>query len=106
MKLLQGMLGLAAICVVIIALCVVGAVFDFTSHLGLDMDGILLLLTCLTIGGLFALMLLLVAKEQGWIPSRKKGAAANPGSAANPANPAPSAAPKPPAKPPSAGEGK
>lgn len=75
MKLLHGMLVLAAICLVIIALSVAGVVFDFTSHLGLDMDGILLLLTCLTMGGLFALMMLLIAKEQGWLPSRKKESA-------------------------------
>jgi hypothetical protein len=97
MKLLYGMLGLAAICLVIIALSVAGAVFDFISHLGLDMDGILLLLTCLTMGGLFALMLLLVAKEQGWLTSRKKEAA--PPSAAPPAA-------KAPAKPSAVGEGK
>jgi hypothetical protein len=97
MKLLHGMLGLSAICVVIVAISVAGAVFDFTSHLGLDMDGILLLLTCLTMGGLFALMLLLVAKEQGWLPSRKKESAAT--------SAAPAAA-KPPANPPAAGEGK
>lgn len=97
MKLLHGMLGLAAICLVVIVLSVAGAVFDFTSHLGLDMDGILLLLTCLTMGGLFALMLLLVAKEQGWLPAHKKE---SPSPSVGPA--AAKAAPKPPA----VGEGK
>lgn len=97
MKLLHGMLGLAAICLVVVALSVAGAVFDFTSHLGLDMDGILLLLTCLTMGGLFALMLLLVAKEQGWLPLNKKESSST--------SAAPAAA-NPPAKPPAAGEGK
>ena len=96
MKLVHGVVGLALICVVIIAVSVAGAVFDFTSHLGLDMDGILLLLTCLMMGGLFALMLLLITREQGWLPSRKKEPAASP------ANPA---AAKPPAEP-VAGEGK
>ncbi len=98
MKVVHGILGLALICLVIIALSVAGAVVDFTSHLGLDMDGILLLLACLAMGGLFALMLLLIAKEQGWLPSRKKQPAANP---ANPASPG---AAKAPAKP-GAGEG-
>ncbi len=96
MKLVHGVVGLALICVVIIAVSVAGTVFDFTSHLGLDMDGILLLLTCLMMGGLFALMFLLIAREQGWLPSRKKEPTASP------ANPA---AAKPPAEP-VAGEGK
>ncbi len=98
MKLLHGMLALAVICLVIIALAVAGVVFDFTSHLGLDMDGILLLLTCLTMGGLFVLMMLLIAKEQGWLPSRKKESAST-------TSTAPAAAAKAPAKPPTAGEG-
>jgi len=90
MKLVHGVVGLALICVVIIAVSVAGAVFDFTSHLGLDMDGILLLLTCLMMGGLFALMLLLIAREQGWLPSRKKeptGSPANPAAAKPPVGP-------------------
>lgn len=98
MKLVHGMLALAAICLVIIALSVAGVVFNFTSHLGLDMDGILLLLTCLTMGGLFALMLLLIAKEQGWLPSRKKESPS--------ASAAPAAAAKAAVKPPATGEGK
>ena len=90
MKLAHGILGLALICVIVIVLSVAGAVFDFTSHLGLDMDGILLLLTCLTMGGLFALMLLLIAKEQGWLPARHKQAPTTPpaASATPPAKPA------------------
>ncbi len=72
MKTVPGVLGLAAICLVIIALSFAGAIAGFAAHIALDIDGILLLLTCLMMGGLFLLMLFIIAREQGWIPRRHK----------------------------------
>jgi hypothetical protein len=80
----HGVLGLVAICVVILALSASGLASDFLTRLGLDLDGLLLILSSLLMGLLFLIMLFVIAKEQGWIPERHKKAAEAP-------------APKPPA---------
>lgn len=71
----QG-LTLAMISLVVIAFSVAGVVAAFVARIALDIDGILLIGTCLLMGGLFALMLLLIAREQGWLPARGKDAPA------------------------------
>lgn len=70
----------AASCVFVLLLCLLGIVWTFVGRLYRDLDGIMLLLTCLSLGGVFQLMLLYVAKEAGWIkfPSKKKTDAAKP----------------------------
>lgn len=68
----QGKIALALICLIVIVLSVAGAVADFVTRIELNIDGILLLLVCLTMGGLFSWMLYQVAKEQGWLPRRGK----------------------------------
>ena len=95
MSALRGSLGLAAICLVIILVSVAGLFSDFATHLEFNIDGLLLILICVLMGGLFFLMLLLVAKEQGWLPhfpSKKTVDGAAP--------------PKPAAPAPGSGEGK
>ncbi len=67
----QG-LTLALISLVVMAFSVAGVVAAFVARIALDIDGILLIGTCLLMGGLFALMLLLIAREQGWLPTRAK----------------------------------
>ena len=58
------MLEVAIISLVMIALSVLGLVWDFASGLiASGVDGILLLLVCLMIGGVFSLQLLLLARE-------------------------------------------
>ncbi len=133
MSIKQGVLGLVAICMFVIVLSIAGLVSDFATRLEFNIDGLLLLLVCLLMGGIFSLMLLLVAREQGWLdwiaflrkkpvteapsaksasPAPAKGAAQ--ASPAKPASPAASKSPAeaPPAKPPSpspsgaAGQGK
>jgi uncharacterized Tic20 family protein len=81
MKAARGVLALVAICLIIVALSLAGAIADFVNHIALDIDGILLLLTCLMMGGLFSLMLFLIAREQGWIPRRQKDLAPAPAAA-------------------------
>jgi hypothetical protein len=72
MKAAHGILGLAVICLIIIVLSLAGAIADFVTHIALNIDGLLLLATCLMMGGLFSLMLFLIARDHGWIPRRHK----------------------------------
>ena len=86
MKKEHGILGLAAICLVIVVLSVSGLASDILTRLDLDLDGLLLIMVSLLMAGLFLLMLFIIAKEQGWLPARpKKESAAAPGAKAAPA---------------------
>lgn len=76
MKVAHGILGLAVICLIVILLSFLGVIADFVTHITLNIDGLLLLATCLMMGGLFSLMLFLIARDQGWIPRRTKSAPA------------------------------
>jgi hypothetical protein len=89
----QGVLGLVGICLLIVVLSAAGLASDFLTRLGLDLDGLLLILCSLLMGLLFLIMLFVIAKEQGWIPERHKKE-----SAAAPAAPKPPAARPVPAK--------
>jgi hypothetical protein len=81
----HGVLGLVGICLLVVVLSALGLVSDFITRLGLDLDGLLLILCSLLMGLLFLIMLFVIAKDQGWIPQRHK------------AESAPAPAPKPPA---------
>jgi hypothetical protein len=74
MSLSRPLLSLVAICAVLILFSLIGLVFDFTTLMKfhIDLDGLLLLCVCLMLGGMFSLTLFLVAKDQGWLPSRKQ----------------------------------
>jgi hypothetical protein len=61
-------LGLVAMCAIVILLSVLGLVSAFVTGLVTSVDGLLLLMICLMMGGLFTLMLLLTAKDEGWLP--------------------------------------
>lgn len=67
-------LTLALICVIVILFSIAGIVANFVTRIEFNIDGILLLLVCLVMGGLFSLMLLVLAREEGWLPRRKKQA--------------------------------
>ena len=67
MRLRSGILELT-VCLVVIALSVVGAVSAFVTDLQRDIDGLLLNLVCGLMGGLFSITLLLLAKNHGWLP--------------------------------------
>ena len=90
----HGVLGLVGICLVILVLSAAGLASDFLTRLGLDLDGLLLILCSLLMGLLFVVMLLSIARDQGWIPERHKKEAAAP-----PASPKPAAPRAAPAKP-------
>jgi hypothetical protein len=87
----HGVLALVGVCLLIVVLSALGLASDFITRLGLDLDGLLLILSSLLMGLLFLIALVMIAREQGWIPQhqKKKEAAAAP--AARPV--APRAAP-------------
>ncbi len=84
----EHVMGLVAICLVIVVLSVSGLASDVLTRLDLDLDGLLLIMVSLLMAGLFLLMLFVIAKDQGWLPGGHKtetAAAAAPGAKAAPA---------------------
>jgi hypothetical protein len=75
MKLDREGLILLLICLVLVVFSLLGLFIDFTKLMAFhpSIDGLLLLFTCLMMGGLFTLMLWQLAKAEGWIG--KKSAA-------------------------------
>lgn len=96
----RATLSLVALCAVIILLSVVGLVWAVLVGIALTLDGLLLILTCLTMGGVFSLMLLLLVREHNWHKSLFKSKAS--AETANPPAP-PAAAPAASHAPPQAG---
>jgi hypothetical protein len=75
----HGVLGLVGICLLVLVLSAAGLASDVLTRLGLDLDGLLLILCSLLMGLLFLIALFSIAQEQGWIPARaKKESAAAP----------------------------
>ena len=105
MSLTRSTLWLVALCAIVILLSLAGLVWAILVGMALTLDGLLLIFTCLTMGGLFFLMLLWLAKEHGWIkfPSKKAAASAPVKSPAAPAATSPAASKS--SIPPSSGEG-
>lgn len=69
----RGALGLLVVCLVVILLSAGGIVWALATEMlypHIQMDGLLLVMVCLLMGGIFSLMLLLLAKEQGWLPRK------------------------------------
>jgi hypothetical protein len=84
------MVLLLVTCALVALLALVGLVWDVWSGLLTSgVDGLLILLVCLLIGGVFAGQALLVARKAGWLPGnlplpgRKRASAEN-----SPASPA------------------
>ena len=72
---LRVAIRLVGICAFIILLSIAGLASDFiTRLLAAGIDGLLLLMVCLLMGGLFSLMLLVVAMESVLIGSHSKDA--------------------------------
>lgn len=80
----QGVLSLVGICAFVVALSILGLIWDIVSGLIGDIDGLLLLFVCLLMGGVFSLMLLQIARAQGWLPLRRKKAEAPASNAGGP----------------------
>lgn len=91
MSVMRSLLGLAAICAIVVLLSLLGLAWAFVTGLQFNIDGMLLLSICLMMGGLFSLMLFLIAKETGWLVRLpwpgKKAAAEAAAPATTPANP-------------------
>ena len=68
----HGVLGLVGICLLVLVLSAAGLASDVLTRLGLDLDGLLLILCSLLMGLLFLIALFSIAREQGWIPRRQK----------------------------------
>ena len=68
----QGVSGLVGICLLVLVLSAAGLASDFLTRLGLDLDGLLLILCSLLMGLLFLIALFSIAMDQGWIPARHK----------------------------------
>jgi hypothetical protein len=92
-------MALALICVVVVLLSIAGIAATFLTRIELNVDGILLLLSSLVMGGVFSLMLFVLAREEGWLPSRKKqGASADAAPAKQAASPVKEPSPASPKK--------
>ena len=95
MSLTRSTLSLVALCAIVMLLSLAGLVWAILVGMALTLDGLLLIFTCLTMGGVFFLMLLWLAKEHGWVkfPSKKAAASAPVKSPAAPAATSPAASP-------------
>jgi predicted lipid-binding transport protein (Tim44 family) len=73
----ERVLSLVVVSATVLVLAVLGLASAFITGIVFSLDGLLLLMVCLMMAGIFALMLFMIAKEQGWIPALgKKGAKA------------------------------
>ena len=72
--------SLLAVCAIFLLLSLAGLAAAFLTRLVTNIDGLLLIVICLMMGGLFSLMLFGIAKDAGWLPSpKKKQESAKPG---------------------------
>ncbi len=69
---MRAALALLGICGFFILLSVAGLASDLITRLLGSVDGLLLAMVCLLIAGLFLLMLVVLAFESGFLPSRHK----------------------------------
>jgi hypothetical protein len=74
----HGLLGLLALCVITLILSFAGLIADFATRLIGNIDGLLLLMISLMMAGLFFGVLYSIAKEEGWLPARRRAAEAAP----------------------------
>lgn len=73
---------LAGMCAVCVVMSLAGIAWVFLGGMGLTLDAIFMILVCLSMAGLFSLMLLLQLKAAGLLPARKKGDGSASGSSA------------------------
>src|SRR5438270_12391425 len=74
----QRVLGLIIVCISVVVLSLVGLASAFVTRILFTLDGLLLLMICLMMAGIFALMLLSIAREQGWLAALSKKRAPSP----------------------------
>ena len=74
------MIEVAILAFVIVVLSILGLIWDIASGLLTSgVDGLLLLLICLMMGGIFSLQLLLLAWERGLFGHRRAGGSSQKG---------------------------
>jgi len=86
----QEMILLAGLCALLVLLSLAGLVWTFVAGLlypQITMDGLLLALVCLAMGGVFTVMLLWQASSAGWLEALKQRLARRKGEASAPAQP-------------------
>jgi hypothetical protein len=74
----QRPLVLLIICAVLLVLSIWGVVGGLSARLFGDIDGLLMLAVSLMIAVIFALMLFMLGKEQGWFDRRGKSGGSGP----------------------------
>ena len=65
-------LELVTMCAVIVVLSVLGVVGGLSTRLVGSLDGLLMLAVCLMMALIFALLLVVLAKDKGWLGKRRK----------------------------------
>jgi hypothetical protein len=66
----QNPVELLVMCAVIVVLSLLGVVGGISTRLAGSLDGLLMLAVCLMMALIFALLLVVLLKEQGWIGKR------------------------------------
>ncbi|MBZ5661999.1 MAG: hypothetical protein LAO08_16485 [Acidobacteriia bacterium] len=69
----ENPIELLVICAVVFVLSLLGIVGGFSKGLFGNMDGILILGICLMMALIAAILLLVLAKEQGWLGKKSNG---------------------------------
>jgi hypothetical protein len=87
----QRVWDLIMICAAVLVLSLLGLAAAFATRIAFTLDGLLLLMICLMMAGIFLLTLLSIAKEEGWLPPlRKKASTVTQAASAKPAGAQPS----------------
>jgi hypothetical protein len=84
----KGVSGVVVVGITLLALSIVGIVANFTTGLNLNIDGLLLLGVSLMMAAIFAGILLMLAKQWGWIGKKEADVAPVAKTTAAPAAPA------------------
>jgi len=68
----ENPIELLVICAVIVVLSVLGIVGGLSAKLVGTLDGLLMLAVCLMVALIFGLLLVVLAREQGWLGKRRQ----------------------------------
>jgi hypothetical protein len=74
----QNPIELLVMCAVMVVLSVLGVVGGLSTQLIGSLDGLLIIAICLTMALIFGILLLVLAKEQGWLGKRGTASAVAP----------------------------
>lgn len=66
----QNPIELLVMCAVMLVLSILGVVGGLSTRLIGSLDGLLIIAVCLTMALIFGILLLVLAKEQGWLGKR------------------------------------